>query len=311
MKDIKQWLAGPRPYDAGVALYQAHGKDPLLLKAFSEPHTEFKERRLAQALEGLLISPDPRPVRVAQRFAILGSEIIRSAEHYPKPNIKYEPADAWQHLIDQLPVMKAEMHADGFNLNAREDDGRVDDVEYTVSDLQEQVEGLTGTVKKLQEHAKAKHRNGWPIELDATLQALHDQWKPLFTERMMLMNTIYDVAKAGRTDTEKRLEAGRMAHRILALREQCIALYEQRDHYLEHGKLPADPVPEGVATDPRQFPKKLANHERYRREYKAKLEALQQAAAPDQAAIGKLQANIQKQDTYISWYKKQMGDGTL
>lgn len=118
---------------------------------------------------------------------------------------------------------------------------------------------------------EARAERKWPKERDAMLQALHEKWKPLFAEMMSLTARIYDVALAGKGETAKKVEAGQMAHRILDLDDMCDAIYEQRDHYLKHGKMPEKPKPLELAIDPIKMPVALANAERYVRQYKNKL----------------------------------------
>lgn len=92
------------------------------------------------------------------------------------------------------------------------------------------------------EHIAVSDRK-WPKEKDATLAALHEKWKPLFAEMMSLSSRIYDVAKAGQHDMAQHQEAGRMAHRICDLDDECDDIYAQRDYYLQHGKLPEEKKP--------------------------------------------------------------------
>lgn len=111
----------------------------------------------------------------------------------------------------------------------------------------------------------------WPDERDNILQALWEQWKPLFAEMMYLCNTIYDVAKAGETDAAKKIEAGKMAHRILDIDEECDEIYRKRDHYLQHQALPQEEKAMELVVDPLKIPLALQNEQRYVRDYKNKL----------------------------------------
>lgn len=111
----------------------------------------------------------------------------------------------------------------------------------------------------------------WPEQMDATVAALREKWKPLFAEMMNLMARIYDVAKLGDIDPAMKREAGQMAHRICDLDDMCDAIYEQRDYYLQHGKLPEEKKPMELVNDPIKMPVALENARRYVRQYRNKL----------------------------------------
>lgn len=111
----------------------------------------------------------------------------------------------------------------------------------------------------------------WPEQLDTTLTALKEKWKPLFAEMMNLTARIYDVAKQGLTDPAMKQEAGRMAHRICDLDDECDAIYADRDHYLQYGKLPETEKPMELVSDPIKMPVALENARRYVRQYRNKL----------------------------------------
>lgn len=128
-----------------------------------------------------------------------------------------------------------------------------------VQQLQEQQK------EHVQKHIAVAHK-GWPKEMDEVLTALHHQWKPLYAEMQNLTARLYDVAKSG-----NEAEAGRMAHRILDLDDQCDVFYYKRDHYLQHHELPGDKKPAGVVVDPVKIPVALQNAQRYVREFKNKL----------------------------------------
>lgn len=191
-QDITNWLNGPREYYAGAALYLAHGRDRMLKRVFSEPPSDFKRKKLVEALRGLI---------------------------------------------------------------------------STQAKVETVVEETKTTVITTEQRADRQ----WPEQLDETLLALKLQWKPLFAEMMNLSARIYDMAKAGETDAAMKAEAGKMAHRILDLDDQCDDLYEKRDFYLKNGKLPAHAAPLELAVDPMKIFMSLQNAKRYAREYKAKL----------------------------------------
>lgn len=135
----------------------------------------------------------------------------------------------------------------------------------------------TDTVKKIEvaeikatENLTISDRR-WPLQMDETTKALHIKWKPIFAEMMNLCSRIYDVALQGKTDPAMKQEAGRMAHRILDLDDECDAIYAQRDHYIRYGKLPDDKKPMELVTDLKKIPLALSNARRYIRDYKNKL----------------------------------------
>lgn len=114
----------------------------------------------------------------------------------------------------------------------------------------------------------------WGDGNDVVLNALVRQWKPLFLEMNDLMSRLHDVAKAGETDPAQKAEAGRMAHRILDLDDQCDAIYLKRDTYINTGALPVEtPKPNDLVTDPKKMPQALVNAKKYVRDYRAKLKA--------------------------------------
>lgn len=189
MDDIREWLKGTQNYDAGAKLYLVHGTDHALRRVFSEPASDFKKKKLVEALKAL----------VTKKQSVV--KIIETTK-----------AVAIEHIA--------------------------------VSDRK------------------------WPKKKDATLAALHEKWKPLFAEMMSLCSRIYEVAKQGQTDPAMKQEAGRMAHRICDLDDECDAIYQQRDHYQQHGKLPADKGPMELVVDIKKIPLALSNARRYIRDYK-------------------------------------------
>src|SRR4051812_33862453 len=107
------------------------------------------------------------------------------------------------------------------------------------------------------------NEKAWPPEptIDPVIKALKEQWKPLFAEMMNLCHRLFDL----QSDSER----GQAAHRILDLDDLCDEIYVKRDHYLIHHSLPTSSKPDAV-TDPIKWPQKLANAQRYIREYRIK-----------------------------------------
>lgn len=218
--EIQQWLNGDRNYENGAKLYLKHGKDKLLHKVFAEPASDFKKKRLHEALLGLYRGDKKIEVEIED-----SKEIV---------------------------------------------------LERTIS---------------------AEKR--WPEERDEVLAALHAKWKPLFAEMMHLCTTILDVARAGEKDESKKKEAGKMAHRILDLDDRCDAIYDQRDHYIKHGQLPAEEKQmDDVVVDPKKIPIALQNAERYVREYKIRVK--------NNPTNEKFAAQLKKWEGRIAIYKKEL-----
>lgn len=64
MDEIKAWLNGSRDYDQGAMLYLQYGSDNLLKKIFREPASDFKKKKLVDALKGLLVSKVTREKKI-------------------------------------------------------------------------------------------------------------------------------------------------------------------------------------------------------------------------------------------------------
>ena len=145
---------------------------------------------------------------------------------------------------------------------------------------------------------EAQPLSGWSVEMDEVEQALHTHWKPLFAEMMDLESRVDDAGIAGEKDNAKKVEAGRMALRILELDALCDEFYSRREYYHEHKKLP-DSKPYGdPCIDPKLMHKKLANAERYVREYKTILAK----NAGDVNAANKLKEH----EWFVAHYKNEL-----
>lgn len=192
MNEIIHWLNGPRYYQTGAKLYLKHGTDKLLRRIFSEPESDFKRKKLTEALTGLVSKKVKAEKKVAETKAVA-------------------------------------------------------------------IERVSASPRK------------WPEQLDDTLSALKEKWKPAFAELMNLTARIYGYALAGTNDPAMKEEAGRMAHRILDLDDLCDEIYAQRDHYIKFRKLPQEKKPLDLVVDPIKMPVALENARRYVRMYKNKL----------------------------------------
>lgn len=176
--------------------------------------------------------------------------------------------------------------------------------ELLIQDLEDEKESLEDEnidlAKELHELKKARNQNGWPVEMDETLTALHAQWKKTFLEQKDLQSRLYEVARAGVKDKAKEKEAGVMALRILDLQEEISSFYQKRDYYLEHGKLPDPPAPVAECLDPALYGVSYQNAMRYARDYRNKLQKL----SPDDARYLKAQQQLQKWEAEAEKYRK-------
>lgn len=257
MQKILEWLNGPQAYEPGVELYSQYGSDALLKMLFAEGWSDFKQRRLVQALEELATTRQ------------LTGGLVKIIE---------VPVSAF--------TEPGEAQASDANFST--DPERVADLQNELEDLQQQIKEI---------------RKGWPAVMDDQLQPLHDEWKVFIAEKYNLQARIYEVSKAGLTDDAKRQQACTMAHRILDLRDACRAIYVKRDHYLEHGSMPVEQKPDGIVQDPKKWPLKLANHQKYLRDYRAKFKA-----EGDPEKRDGILKQINKHQALVDAYKKLLGE---
>jgi hypothetical protein len=132
----------------------------------------------------------------------------------------------------------------------------------------------------------------WPATMDEVVAALFNQWKPLFAERNALCSRHYEVAK------QNEKESGKMAHRILDLDDEIDLIYEQRDYYLQHGRLPEKKVPKKLAVDPLRMVVNLKNAERYVRAFKIKVK--------NEPANVKAAAKLKEWEDTVIYYKREL-----
>ena len=296
MQEILEWLDSKRSYDAGVRLYQKYGKDPLLHRLFQEDYSEFKLKRLHQALEQLASGLPTKKT------------IVAKVPDPPKPaggisEVIYVPASEINDIKKQVNYLAEE----------KEDlQYQVGDLEDTQYDLQKQVAAIDADQDKLKEDvaklkiAQKSAPRGWPVDMDETVRSLHDQWHPLFVEKKSLQARIYDVALTGQKDPAKKKEAGAIAHRILDLRDACRNIYKRRDYYLVHGKVLEEPKLIDIPEDPKKWPLTLQNYQRYLRDYNNKLKKLSQTEA-NKSKLEDIQKQIAKYQWGINEIKKLLG----
>lgn len=114
---------------------------------------------------------------------------------------------------------------------------------------------------------------GWPNPInDPVLQALFDQWRPLYAALMSAQHRVYEVAlQAENGNTAKEMEACQLAHQIIDLDNQLDDIYARRNHFLQHGHLPELFVEKEVVGDPVRWATERQNAMRYIREYRTKI----------------------------------------
>jgi DNA repair exonuclease SbcCD ATPase subunit len=314
MVSLREWLNGSRDYAIGARLYRELGKDPLLLRMFSEPESDFKKKKLAIALQDLWDSRKMPKNGLYNR----NPEIKRSPEAAAMVAAKRKSAqDALPAIHRALELHKTKMALKDLTKQAKqleetreEHESTIEDLEWEKSDLEDKVDELDEKVGELSNEVedladenrklkKAKSRNGWPVAMDETMKALHAQWKEKFLAMVDLQSRIYEVGRAGIKDLAKEKEAGTMALQILDLRDEVIAIYKKRDYYIEHNKLPEEPTAVDDCLDPKLWPVKLQNAQRYVREYNAQLKQMDPSS---NKYIKKLQKRDQWQ-TEVDKYK--------
>lgn len=102
----------------------------------------------------------------------------------------------------------------------------------------------------------------WPEDGDAVLKALKADAMRKFKEMQDMRSQLM-----GLPNDEVRCE---MAHAILRLDDECTALFQKRDYYKAHGRLPSEPKEVELVGDPHLAMKRMTNLQRYiRREAQA------------------------------------------
>lgn len=107
-----------------------------------------------------------------------------------------------------------------------------------------------------------------PKGADAVLQALHAEWQPLY----QAMNYKRHELDKYQDDTPMQEAVRRsLAHEILSLERQCMAIWKKRDYYQEHGQLPAmQEKAAPVLTDPLAIGRRIETLKRNIRRNKQK-----------------------------------------
>jgi hypothetical protein len=289
MDPVREWLNGNREYSSGVKLYMLFGNDPAIKRMFSEPESIFKKKKLSLALEAIWEgtkqpippvslkpktnpSPEPVPFKIKRELVTTKKEVKKLTGELVETQADLQDA------TNELEGVKEEL----------------EDLEWAKANLEEEKEELQEKLRKI------KTRGGWPVDPDETVATLYDRWKPKFLEMCDLQSRLYEVGKAGLKSKAKEKEAGKMALRILDLRDEVISIYNERDHYLVLGQLPEKPAAIEECLDPALWPVKFQNAQRYVREYRKKLDSL---SAEDSKYLQVLQKLNQWKDE-VEHYKK-------
>lgn len=92
---------------------------------------------------------------------------------------------------------------------------------------------------------------------DAILNAIRDEWQPLYQE----MNLLRHKLDQYQGNSEQMIaERDPIAFAILELEQRCMAIWDKREHYLKHGRLPDVEQDElAIPTDPVELGKFLEN----------------------------------------------------
>lgn len=104
MDEVKAWLNSSRNYEQGAALYLKYGKDKALHRAFSEPSSDFKRRRLADALLALYRGEQKTEVVVKETKEQVIERTIHADRQWPA-----EPDNVLAALKEQWKPKFAEM----------------------------------------------------------------------------------------------------------------------------------------------------------------------------------------------------------
>jgi hypothetical protein len=83
MDDVKAWLNSNHDYNAGASIYLKYGKDKLLHKMFSEPPSDFKRKRLHQALLSIYNSQKQTTRDVAETKEAVITRTVSADHQWP------------------------------------------------------------------------------------------------------------------------------------------------------------------------------------------------------------------------------------
>ena len=134
---------------------------------------------------------------------------------------------------------------------------------YTEKKLLESLQALANPAEK--KAPAARYAESFPVSSNKILNALRDQWMPLYTEmnykRHQLDKFLFQKTGAA------MVRRARLAMDILNLEKRCMVIWATRDFYNEFGHLPQQEKPEPVV-DPAKLADRYKNVQAYIRKYK-------------------------------------------
>lgn len=98
MNSIKDWLNNGKPWALGVALYAAHGGDPIMNDMLAQGHSPYRQKRLEAALREL--------IAVAQHAPVAQPDIVVSTVNAAQLPEHTVPAEQDPYREKWLPFFK-------------------------------------------------------------------------------------------------------------------------------------------------------------------------------------------------------------
>lgn len=136
--------------------------------------------------------------------------------------------------------------------------------DFTESKLLECLKEMVVPTKK-EEKIKEVAVEKFPESKNKVLISLRDQWMPFYTEMNYKRHQL-DKFLFQKTDAAMKRRA-KLAMDILNLEKRCMFIWQQRDHYIEFGRLPQQEKAEPVI-DPGRIAERYIKVQSYLRKYK-------------------------------------------
>ena len=109
-----------------------------------------------------------------------------------------------------------------------------------------------------------------PAGTDKILQAIEEQWKPLYQHMNFLRHKLDQFEQDNSTPVRETRKEN--AATILEIERKCNLIWSKRNYYLQHGKLPEEKEEEfTIPEDPLQLAKLIERLKRYVRKHKKNL----------------------------------------
>jgi hypothetical protein len=118
MEDIRNWFNTKKNYSDGVKLYLKYGKDPILIRLFTqEEKSQFKENKLASALNEILSSS----IKSAKATTIVKAIPAEKKQLQVKPEqiARNRWPDQCDEILSSLKYRWRELYGEMTNLQAR------------------------------------------------------------------------------------------------------------------------------------------------------------------------------------------------